>query len=160
MKIGTLTKTAATLLLMSVATLAMAAPGASADELLRDADAVLQQIDAAHEGALWDNAAPFVKTKIQKPLFVTQLQQARQSLGTIATRGWASVMRLQYTNNHDVPDGLYANVDYASHTADGQTVFELVSFRLESDSQWHLTGYNVRRTQQLNPAVQQSVPKP
>lgn len=144
----------------TIATIAKAAPGTSADELLRDADAVLQQIDAAHEGALWDNAAPFVKTKIQKPKFVAQLQQARQSLGTLTTRGWASVTRLQYANDHDVPDGLYANVDYTSHTADGQTVFELVSFRLESDSQWHLTGYNVRRTQQVDPAIKQGAPKP
>ena len=153
------TKLAATTLLMSFAAGAMAA-GTSADELLRDGDAVLQQIDASHGGALWDNAAPFVKAKFERPQFITQLQQQRQSYGAVTSRGWASVTRLQFTNSHDVPDGLYANVDYASHTADGQTVFELVSFRLEPDGQWHLIGYNARRNQQNNLAVQQVAPKP
>lgn len=144
----------------TIATTAKAAPGTSADELLRDADAVLQQIDAAHGSVLWDNAAPFIKAKFPEPQFVAQLQRTRQSFGVVTTRGWASVTRLQYANDHDIPDGLYANVDYASHTADGKSVFELVSFRLESDNQWHMTGYNVRLTQSNNPAVQQGVVKP
>lgn len=160
MKTSTMRKVVAMLLLMPIATVAMAAPGTSADELLRDADAVLQQIDVAHDGALWDNAALFVKAKIQKPQFIAQIQQGRESFGIVATRGWASVTRVQYMNDRNVPDGLYGNVDYASHTTDGQTVFQLVSFRLEPDGEWHLTGYSVRRTQGASPAIQQGTPKP
>lgn len=162
MNIRTMMRIARNTLLIVVAmasTVAMAA-GTPADELLRDSDAVLQQIDAAQDGALWDNAAPFIKTKIGKPQFVAQTQRERQSFGSVATRGWASVTRVQYTNDRDVPDGLYANVDYTTRTTDGQTVFELVSFQLAPNGDRHLAGYSVRRTQQVNPTIQQNTPKP
>jgi hypothetical protein len=43
--------------------------------------------------------------------------------------------------------GLYANVDSSSTLADGRTAFELLSFHLERDGQWRLTGYTPRVTQ-------------
>lgn len=147
-------------LLTSIATAAMAAPGNSADELLHDADTALQQIDAGQYGALWDNAAPFIKAKFNRQQFTAQTQQAHQTVGAVYSRGWSSVVRLQYANDRDVPDGLYANVDYTSHLAGGQTVFELVSFRLEPDGQWHLTGYNVRGTPQIKTTIQQGTAQP
>lgn len=146
---------AAIVLLASSTALAAPAPGSRADELLDDADAVLQRIDAGPIDPLWDDAAPFVKAKIGKQTFIAQLKQMRQSFGPVTARGWASIVRLQYSSDRAVPDGLYANVDYASHTAGGQTVFERVSFRLEPDHRWHLTGYNARRTQQDNPVIPQ-----
>ncbi|MGV2293289.1 DUF4019 domain-containing protein [Trinickia sp. YCB016] len=133
--------------LACTAGLAIADPGASADELLHDADDVLQQIDVGHFGDVWSDAAPFVKAKIPKEQFMTQTAAARLALGAVAKRGWASIVRIRFTNTVGLPDGLYANVDYSTTLADGGTVYELLSFRLESDGQWHLTGYVPRRSQ-------------
>ncbi|MEW6345469.1 MAG: DUF4019 domain-containing protein [Pseudomonadota bacterium] len=128
-------------------TLAFAEQGASADELLNDANQVLQQLDTSHYAALWQDAAPFVKASVPQERFTSQMQQARQSVGAVTRRGWASVTRIQYSGTKGIPDGLYANVDFATTLASGRTMFELLSFRLGDDGQWHLTGYVPRQTQ-------------
>ena len=49
-----------------------------------------------------------------------------------------------------MPDGLYANLDYATTLTSGATVFERLSFRLD-DGRWHLTGYVPRQSQHFAP---------
>lgn len=123
------------------------AAGESADTLLRDSDAVFKQLDAGQYGAVWSDAAPFVKTRFKQDQFAAQMQQARQSVGAVSHRGWAQVTRIRYERTTGMPDGLYANVDYATTLTSGATMFEKLSFRLETDGRWHLTGYVPRQTQ-------------
>jgi hypothetical protein len=52
------------------AALAVAAQGNSADELLNDAERILQQFDSNRYAEVWQDAAPFVKTKIPQDQFV------------------------------------------------------------------------------------------
>jgi len=132
-----------------VSATAIAGDGTSGDELLRDADQVFQQLDQGLYGDLWENSAPFVHGKLSKEKFVNDTQQVRQSLGVVTKRGWASIVRTRITNATNVPDGLYANLDFSSVLANGHTVYELLSFRLEPDGLWHLTGYTPRRSQEF-----------
>jgi Protein of unknown function (DUF4019) len=134
-------KLAAVCVLATSGALAVAAQGTSADELLGDADRVVQQIDSNRYVDVWQDAAPFVKAKIPQDQFVSGTRQSRQALGAIVRRGWASVTRVQYTGQSGIPDGLYANVNYATTLTNGQSVFELLSFQLGQDGMWHLTGY-------------------
>lgn len=134
-------------LLAATATLGHAQqPGTSADELLGDADRIVQQLDAGRVDDVWNDVAPFVKSKVTQQQFVSETLQARKSLGTVTQRGWAAVTRIQFTNSKAVPDGLYANVDYASTLASGKVAFEKLSFRLD-DGKWRLTGYVPRQNQ-------------
>ncbi|KFL54272.1 membrane protein [Burkholderia pyrrocinia] len=121
--------------------------GESADSLLRDSDAVFKQLDAGQYGAVWSDAAAFVKARIKQDQFAADMQQARQSVGAVSHRGWAQITRIRYTNASTTPDGLYANVDYATTLTNGATVFEKLSFRLDDDGRWHLTGYVPRQSQ-------------
>ncbi|MGT0195811.1 DUF4019 domain-containing protein [Burkholderia pyrrocinia] len=121
--------------------------GESADSLLRDSDAVFKQLDAGQYGAVWNDAAAFVKARIKQDQFAADMQQARQSVGAVSHRGWAQITRIRYTNASTTPDGLYANVDYATTLTNGATVFEKLSFRLDDDGRWHLTGYVPRQSQ-------------
>ncbi|RQS20927.1 DUF4019 domain-containing protein [Burkholderia sp. Bp8992] len=123
------------------------AAGESADTLLRDSDAVFKQLDAGQYGAVWTDAAAFVKARIKQDQFAADMQHARQSVGTVSHRGWAQVTRIRYERTPGMPDGLYANVDYATTLTSGSTVFEKLSFRLEDDGRWHLTGYVPRQSQ-------------
>lgn len=134
-------KLAAVCVLATSGALAVAAQGTSADELLGDADRVVQQIDSNRYVDVWHDAAPFVKAKIPQDQFVSGTRQSRQALGAIVRRGWASVTRVQYAGQSGIPDGLYANVNYATTLTNGQSVFELLSFQLGQDGTWHLTGY-------------------
>ncbi|WP_175750136.1 DUF4019 domain-containing protein [Burkholderia pyrrocinia] len=121
--------------------------GESADSLLRDSDAVFKQLDAGQYGAVWSDAAAFVKARIKQDQFAADMQQARQSVGAVSHRGWAQITRIRYTNASTTPDGLYANVDYATTLTNGATVFEKLSFRLDDDGRGHLTGYVPRQSQ-------------
>ncbi|WP_323122694.1 DUF4019 domain-containing protein [Burkholderia alba] len=131
----------------AAATLAHAQSGTSADELIGDADRIVQQLDAGRFGDVWNGVSPFVKSKVTQQQFVTETQQARQSLGAVTQRGWAAVTRIQFSNSKTVPDGLYANVDYATTLSTGKIAYEKLSFRLEDDGKWRLTGYVPRQTQ-------------
>ncbi|HGL4261318.1 DUF4019 domain-containing protein [Burkholderia dolosa] len=134
--------------LASIAIGAHAQPGGeSADELLRDADVVFKRLDAGQYAAVWADAAPFVKARIKQDQFAADMQRARQSVGAVGRRGWAQITRILYTNSPPLPDGLYANVDYATTLTNGATVFEKLSFRLDDDGRWHLTGYVPRQAQ-------------
>ncbi|KVP93113.1 hypothetical protein WJ95_05795 [Burkholderia ubonensis] len=126
---------------------AQAEPGASADELLSSAEKVLQQLDSDQFDQLWHDAAPFVRALIPQNQFVTSVKLARHQVGTVARRGWASVTRIQYKQASGIPDGLYANVDFATTLSSGGTMYELVSFQLGSDGRWRLTGYAPRSEQ-------------
>lgn len=140
-------KLAAICTMATFATLAVAEQGNSADELIHDAERVFQQFDSNQYGAVWQDAAPFVKAKIPQDKFISTTSQARQTLGAVTRRGWSSITRIQSTGTPGLPDGLYANVDSASTLANGQTAFEMLSFQLGADGQWHLTGYTPRLTQ-------------
>ncbi|KWE94315.1 hypothetical protein WL80_09215 [Burkholderia ubonensis] len=123
------------------------AAGDSADELLNNADTVLSQLDAGQFSDVWLNAADFVKARIKQDQFAADMQRARQTVGTVRHRGWAQVTRIRYTSSTNMPDGLYANVDYATTLTTGTTVYEKLSFRLDDNGQWHLTGYVPRQSQ-------------
>ena len=122
--------------------------GDSADELLGNATLALKRIDAGDYTALWQQTAPFVRGFYTADRFASGLTQARKSVGAVSQRGWASVTRLTYTKVKDVPDGLYANVDYATRLADGRIVYEKVSFQLGADGRWYFTGYDARQNQE------------
>ena len=125
--------------------------GESADVLLRDADVVFKQLDAGQYGAVWADSAAFVKARIKQDPFAADMQHARQSIGPVSHRGWAQITRIRYTNSSSMPDGLYANLDYATTLTSGATVYEKLSFRLDDDGRWRLTGYVPRRAQNYTP---------
>ncbi|WP_244104565.1 DUF4019 domain-containing protein [Burkholderia ambifaria] len=127
----------------AVASLAIGAHAQSGGE---SADALLR--DAGQYGAVWADSAAFVKARIKQDQFAADMQRARQSVGTVRHRGWAQVTRIRYTNAPATPDGLYANVDYATTLT---TVYEKLSFRLDDDGRWHLTGYVPRQGQDFTP---------
>ncbi|WP_175921811.1 DUF4019 domain-containing protein [Burkholderia latens] len=125
--------------------------GESADALLHDADAVFKQLDTGQYRDVWTDSAAFVKARIKQDQFAADMQRARQSVGTIRHRGWAQITRIRYTNTTGLPDGLYANLDYATTLASGAIVYEKLSFRLEDDGRWHMTGYVPRQSQNATP---------
>lgn len=141
-----------TLLTCILATVA-ASPGAqrmegsSADELVSAGLEALRQIDEDRAGELWDVTSAFVKTAKPRDQFVSEVHQARSTVGRVIQRTWANVTRIRYEDGSVTPPpGLYANVDYSTRLADGRTVFEKVSFRLEPAG-WRLVGYEPRQNQ-------------
>jgi hypothetical protein len=118
-----------------------AAEGESADEIISISQSGLRQIDANRAGELWDAAPAPIKAKVPRAEFAEGVWRARQGVGSIKQRTWAAVIRLRSEpGSLETPPGRYANVDYTTVLADGRTIFERVSLRLESDG-WHVVGY-------------------
>ena len=144
-------KLLALLALAGALTLAAGAASAqddSADQLIQSGLQVLHLIDADRDGDLWDAAAPFVKARFPKAELMASFRKARESVGTVAQRTWASVNRIRYLQaTNEAPAGLYANIDYSTRLTDGRTVFELVTFMQGANGTWHLVGYAPRQRQ-------------
>ncbi|VWC43535.1 membrane protein [Burkholderia lata] len=138
---------------LAVASLAFSAhaqsAGDSADELLQDADKVFKQLAAGQFNDLWLDSADFIKTRFKQEQFASDLRGAWQTVAMVRHRDWERISRDRYTNATTVPDGLYASVDYVTTLTTGATVYEKVSFRLEGDGHWHLTGYAPRRIRDI-----------
>ncbi|MES2529839.1 MAG: DUF4019 domain-containing protein [Pseudomonadota bacterium] len=118
-------------------------PGA----LLAAADRTLALLDAGSYAALWQDMPAELQARFKQDTFIADMQSTRQSVGTLRQRSWSGIGRLRYatpSTPQGVPAGLYANVEMSSTTADGRSLIERVSFRIESDGSFRFTGYMPR----------------
>ncbi|MFT4248769.1 MAG: DUF4019 domain-containing protein [Pseudomonas sp.] len=114
-------------------------------EMSQAALKVAQMVDAQQLGQLWDGASVVAKKAVNRDAFVRQVASERARLGALAGRGAGSVTRVKYGPGARVPEGLYLNVSFPTRFADvPQPVRELVSFRLDEDKVWRLSGYSLR----------------
>lgn len=114
-------------------------------EMSRAALKAAQMIDAEQIGPIWDGASVVAKKAVAREAFVRQVMVERARLGALAGRGAASLTRVKYGPGAQVPEGLYVNVSFPSRFANlAQPVRELVSFRLDEDKVWRLSGYSLR----------------
>lgn len=104
-----------------------------------------QLVDANQAGQLWDGASVVAKKAVTREAFVRQVGSERSRLGALVGRGAGTVTRVKYGPGAQVPEGLYVNVSFPTRFASApQPVRELVSFRLDEDKVWRLSGYSLR----------------
>lgn len=106
---------------------------------------VIQLVDQGRAAEIWDGASPVAKAVVTRQDFVAQLGTDRQQLGAPTERKQVAVTRATYAAGGQVPAGNYINVVFATRFANAaQPVRELVSFRLDDDRTWRVSGYSVR----------------
>ncbi|WP_394001008.1 DUF4019 domain-containing protein [Luteimonas sp. WGS1318] len=109
------------------------------------AQQVLQMIDADRAGEVWDGASQTMKGTVGRDEFIRQLAADRAQLGAAARRDAPAVSRSQFQAGETVPAGIYINVAFpTTFAAQPQPIRELVSFRLDEDRTWRVSGYSVR----------------
>jgi len=109
------------------------------------AQQVLQMIDANRAGEVWDGASQTMKGTVTRDDFIRQLQADRAQLGAPGRRDAPVVTRSQFQAGEAVPAGIYINVAFPTTFAgQAQPIRELVSFRLDDDRTWRISGYSVR----------------
>ncbi|HLM52690.1 MAG TPA: DUF4019 domain-containing protein [Pseudoxanthomonas sp.] len=114
------------------------------EEMGRAALKAAQMVDRNQIGELWDGASSVAKGAVTRDHFVRQLAAKRQTLGALTARQQVAVTRAVYSAGGRVPAGNYINVEYATRFAgEPQPVRELVSFRLDEDNTWRVSGYSV-----------------
>ncbi len=114
-------------------------------EMSAAAQQVLQMIDADRAGEVWDGASQTMKTAVDRDTFIRQLATDRSQLGAPTRRDAPAVSRSQFQAGESVPAGIYINVAFpTTFAAQPQPIRELVSFRLDEDRSWRVSGYSVR----------------
>ena len=114
-------------------------------EMSKAAAQVIQLVDQNRLAEIWDGASAVAKSVVGKSNFVSQIAADRQKLGAPNERKQVGVTRAAYAVGGQVPAGNYINVVYATRFANApEPVRELVSFHLDNDKAWRVSGYSVR----------------
>lgn len=114
-------------------------------EMAAAAQQVLQMIDGNRAGEVWDGASQATRGAVGRDEFVRQLAADRGQLGAASSRGAPMVSRSQFGAGEAVPAGIYINVAFpTTFASQPQPIRELVSFRLDEDRTWRVSGYSVR----------------
>ncbi len=114
-------------------------------DMSRAALQVMQMVDTNRIGEVWDGASETMKRSVTRDDFIKQITIDRNKLGEVGTRGQPAVSRSQFPAGASVPEGLYLNVAVpTTFSSSQQPVRELVSFRLDEDKTWRVSGYSLR----------------
>jgi hypothetical protein len=112
--------------------------------LVQAAAQIAQMVDQHTTGIVWDNASPVGKAASPRAAFVKQIDADRTSLGAVKSRKLAGVTG-SLSKGGATPAGTYINVTFATQFGTNpQPVRELVSFHLDSDQKWRVSGYTLR----------------
>lgn len=114
-------------------------------EMSKAAARVVQLVDTGKTAEVWDGASRVAKAVVTREAFVSQISADRKKLGAAGERKRVAVTRSAYAAGGQVPAGNYINVVYATRFANSpQPVRELVSFHLDEDKTWRVSGYSLR----------------
>lgn len=114
-------------------------------EMSRAAAQVIQLADQGNAAEIWDGASPVAKAVVTRQDFVAQISADRKQLGAPTERKQVAVTRAVYAAGGAVPAGSYINVVFATRFGNAaEPVRELVSFHLDDDKTWRVSGYSVR----------------
>ncbi len=114
-------------------------------QMAQAAQQVMQLVDANRIGEIWDGASAAMKRTVTRDEFVKQVTIDRNRLGAVSSRANPAISRSMFKAGAQVPEGLYINIATPTKFANQpQPVRELVSFRLDEDRQWRVSGYSLR----------------
>lgn len=112
--------------------------------LVQYADRIIAMIDNGQAGEAWDQASDVAKQTISRDQFVKATEADRSRLGAVKSRKVAVVTRTISNGKGKLPAGEYVNVNYATQFGNqAKPTRELVSFHLDGDRKWRLSGYTV-----------------
>jgi hypothetical protein len=105
---------------------------------------VANLVDKGQQGQVWDGASVIAKQTVARDAFVKGVGSDRKTVGTLISRT-PTALTFNQSDGSKLPPGLFANVAFATHFAnEKQPVRELVSFHLDGDNVWRVTGYTLR----------------
>lgn len=109
------------------------------------ADRIVAMIDNGQAGQVWDLASDVAKHAVSRDRFVKLTEADRARLGAVKSRRVAAVTRTLASGKGRLPAGEYVNVNYATRFgAAANPIREKVSFHLDGDRKWRVSGYTVR----------------
>jgi hypothetical protein len=108
------------------------------------AESIAQMVDNGQEAKVWENLSEVAKKSTPEKEFVNTVTASRAKLGKVTSRKLAAITRT-VSKGGTLPEGYYVNVNFATVFGSAtKPVRELVSFHLDNDKKWRLSGYNVQ----------------
>ena len=115
--------------------------------LVKYAESIVAMIDNGQSGQVWDQASDVAKRSVSRDQFTKATESDRAKVGKMTSRKVEGVTRALSNGKEKLPAGVYVNVNFATQFSnEAKPVRELVSFHLDSDKKWRLSGYAVRTT--------------
>ncbi|MGJ7495090.1 DUF4019 domain-containing protein [Variovorax sp. RT4R15] len=119
-----------------------------ASDMVRGGLQVIQLVDQAKIGELWDGAAPAAKKRVARADFMAQVSKLRGPLGMPLQRTWVAINRQVVADSDADLAGQYVSVEYETRftntAANRASMRELVSFHMDRDGIWRFSGYVLR----------------
>jgi hypothetical protein len=113
--------------------------------LVKYAESIVAMIDNGQSGQVWDQASDVAKKTVSRDQFTKATEADRAKVGKMTSRKVEGVTRALSNGKEKLPEGLYVNVNFATKFSnEAKPVRELVSFHLDSDKKWRLSGYTLR----------------
>lgn len=128
---------------------ANAAPAAmTSDPFIQNALALVQALPTDSGASAYDASSNVMKQALTRDQFIQSIQSANRSMGQVFRRDWIKVERLSIPARTDgqpapVPAGEYVTVQILASNAQGAARLEQVSFRLDEDKVWRVTGVDL-----------------
>jgi hypothetical protein len=121
-------------------------------QLVSLATKIAELIDQNKPGEVWESTSNITKAIVSKDAFVSQITADRAQLGAVKSRKLGGLSSLISDGSGTpskespiTPAGTYINVAFATQFGTNpKPVRELVSFHLDTDQRWRVTGYTVR----------------
>lgn len=119
-----------------------------ASDMVRGGLQVIQLVDQAKTGELWDGAAPAAKKRVARADFMAQISKVRGPLGAPLQRTWVAINRQVVADADADLAGQYVSVEYETRftntAANRASMRELISFHMDRDKVWRFSGYVLR----------------
>ncbi|MDQ2879141.1 MAG: DUF4019 domain-containing protein [Rhodanobacteraceae bacterium] len=110
----------------------------------QNAQRVATMVDQGKAGDVWDTSSSTAKQAVTRDAFVKATTADRAKLGNVTSRKVVRVTHTFSKGDAKLPAGAYTNVVFATQFSNNkQPVRELVSFHLDNDKQWRVSGYTV-----------------
>jgi len=114
------------------------------EQIERAAVQIAELVDQNQTAQVWDGASSMAKQLVSRDAFTKAIHTDRQTVGSLVTRNFTSLSFSQ-SDGKRIPAGLFANVAFATRFANEKAVVrELVSFHLDNDHVWRVSGYTLR----------------
>ena len=110
----------------------------------QSAQSWLALMDRGDYGASWQEASPFLQSKISKTDWETALKQARAPLGVAGSRTLL-VAEFQ-TDLPNAPKGAYV-IQYKTEFVGKGPFVETITPMLDNDGKWRVSGYFIKQAQ-------------
>lgn len=115
------------------------------EQILSGSLQVIALIEAGRAGEVWDGSSEVTRALVARPDFIAGVTKDRQQVGQVLGRERVGITRTQHPEGGSAPAGYYVSVTYATRFAnEKQPVRELVSFHLDRDNVWRVSGYTLR----------------